>query len=92
MCTMNRFKTSKTSKNTSTSSMQSRMKILKISVSNIWIYLTYLAINNGLIGHDIDERFNFKPIYAASSYIGGLDVTSIQNFEQTFFNDYSQLK
>ncbi len=24
--------------------------------------------------------------------MGGLDVTSIQNFEQTFFNDYSQLK
>jgi hypothetical protein len=39
--------------------------------------LKNVTISNGLIGHDIDERFNFKPIYAASSYIGGLDVTSI---------------
>ena len=54
--------------------------------------MTHLAINNGLIDHDIEERYNFKPIYAASSYIQGLDLSSIQNFEQTFFNDYSLLK
>jgi hypothetical protein len=52
----------------------------------------HLAINNGLIDHDIEERYNFKPIYAASSYIQGLDLSSIQNFEQSFFNDYSLLK
>jgi len=54
--------------------------------------LKNITINNGLIDHDIEERYNFKPIYAASSYIQGLDLTSIQNFEQTFFNDYSLLK
>ena len=52
----------------------------------------FLGINNGLIDHDIEERYNFKPVYAASSYIQGLDFSSIQNFEQTFFNDYSLLK
>lgn len=40
-----------------------------------------IAINNGLIAQDIGERYNFKPIYAASSYIQGIDLTSIQNFE-----------
>lgn len=54
--------------------------------------LKNITINNGLIDHDIEERYNFKPIYAASSYIQGLDLSSIQNFEQTFFNDYSLLK
>ena len=28
-----------------------------------------IAINNGLIEHDIAERYNFKPIYAASTLI-----------------------
>ena len=51
-----------------------------------------IAINNGLIEHDISERYNFKPIYAASSYIEGLDLSSIQNFEMTFFNDFTHLK
>lgn len=51
-----------------------------------------LAINNGLIQYDISERYNFKPIYAASSYIQGLDLSSIQNFEQTFFNNFTNLK
>ena len=51
-----------------------------------------IAINNGLIDTDIEERFNFKPIYAASAYVQGLDLTSIQNFEQTYFNTYSLLK
>jgi hypothetical protein len=36
-----------------------------------------VAINNGLIGHDIDERYNFKPIFAASSFVSGLDMTSM---------------
>jgi len=58
------------------------MLISKISVRTNCFNLLLVAINNGLIGQDIDERYNFKPIYAASSYmISGLDLTSIQNFE-----------
>ena len=36
-----------------------------------------IAINNGLIEYDINEKYNFKPIFAASSQIEGLDLTSI---------------
>jgi len=53
---------------------------------------TIVAINNGLIETDIEERFNFKPIYAAASLIPDVDLTTIQNFEQSFFNDYQLLK
>ena len=63
-------------KNTRRNSNQIRMQILKISVT-ICFELTAIAINNGLIENDIEERYNFKPIYAASSYIGKLDITSI---------------
>lgn len=45
-------------------------------------YLCCVAINNGLIESDIEERYNFKPIYAAASYLlQGIDLTSMQNFE-----------
>jgi hypothetical protein len=30
---------------------------------------------------DIEERYNFKPVYAAGSLIGNVDLTSVQNFE-----------
>lgn len=52
----------------------------------------FIAISNGLIDIDIEERYNFKPIYAAQSYVNGLDLITLQNFEQTFFNDYTMLK
>ena len=70
-----------------------KMLIWKIQVT--WFYpLTHIiiAIKNGLIEQDIEERYNFKPIYAAASYLQDVDLTSIQNFEQTFYNDYSFLK
>ncbi|CDW86141.1 UNKNOWN [Stylonychia lemnae] len=54
--------------------------------------LVIKSINNGLIEQDILERYNFKPIYAAFSFIQELDLTSIQNFEQQYFNDYSLLR
>ena len=49
------------------------------NISNIPNNLTAIniAINNGLIDHDIEERYNFKPIYAASTQIQGLDLTSV---------------
>jgi hypothetical protein len=52
--------------------------ISKILVShNLNLRNIEIAINNGLIEHDIEERFNFKPIYASSAYIQGLDLQSI---------------
>lgn len=40
-----------------------------------------IAISNGLIESDIEERYNFKPIYAAASLISDVDLTTLQNFE-----------
>ncbi len=76
MFSTSNFKTSPMSLSYTKNSMAAKLMILKISVT-ICFELTAIAINNGLIENDIEERYNFKPIYAASSYIGKLDITSI---------------
>lgn len=70
------------------------MKIGECDLKNLSKLLALsipLAVSNGLIEQDIEERFNFKPVYA-SSFAAGVDMASVQSFEQAFFNDYAALK
>ena len=78
MFTMSHLKQPVMWKNRLTSTMQAEtLMTSKTSVIHTYVPNWLLAINNGLIDQDIEERYNFKPVYAACSNISGLDLTSI---------------